>query len=171
MRSGWIVLRHKGFVAAERRGRWGRAAALRGRLAKGGNARVVSVSCTSAGNCVADGDYTDGDGHRQGFVTSEKDTVWGPVTEVPGLGALNQGGNAQAVSVSCAAADSCAAGGYYTDSSFAGQGLVVSETHGVWGQAAGVPGLEALNDGTDQPDALVTSVPCATPGKMPRELC
>jgi hypothetical protein len=266
----------QGFVAAERRGRWGRAAALRGRLAKGGNARVVSVSCTSAGNCVAAGDYTDGDGHRQGFVVVEKngrwggtvgvpnlrilnkggnaqvvsvsctsafwcavagdytdgdghrqgfaenesdgvlapaievpglgalnqggtagalsvscgsvydcavsgdyadgdghrqgfvaieiDTVWGPAIEVPGLGALNQGGTAGALSVSCASADSCTTGGYYTDSSFAGQGFVASEENGVWVQAAGVPGLEALNDGTDQPEALVTSVSCATPG-------
>ncbi len=123
------------------------------------------MSCGSAGNCAVAGDYTDAGGHRQGFVASEKNGTWTQAIEVPGLGALNQGvGIARADTVSCAPAGNCTAGGYYTDSSSAGQGFVVTETNGAWGTAAGVPGLEALNDGTDQPEALVSSVSCTSPG-------
>jgi hypothetical protein len=41
--------------------------------------------------------------------------------------------------VSCASAGNCAAAGYAY-----GQGFVVSERNGRWGQAAEIPGLEAL---------------------------
>jgi hypothetical protein len=153
-------------VASAKDDVWGRAIEVPGlgMLNQGGTAGAWSVSCGAAGNCAVAGDYTDSDGLGQGFVASEKNGVWGPAAEVPGLGALNQGGRARAGTVSCASAGNCTAGGYYTDSSFAGQGFVVSELNGVWGPAAGVPGLEALNDGTDQPEALVSSVSCATPG-------
>ena len=155
----------QGYVASEKNGAWAPAIEVPGlgALNQGGTAGVWSLSCGSAGSCAVAGDYTDGDGHGQAFVATEKDGVWGPAVEVPGLGALNQGGLARADTVSCASAGSCTAGGYYTDSSFAEQGFVVSELNGVWGPAAGVPGLEALNDGTDQPEALVSSVSCAAP--------
>ncbi len=58
---------------------------------------------------------------------------WGRAIEVPGLGALNKGGDAQVTSVSCASAGDCAAGGYYTGRGSAG--FVVSEQNGVWGTA------------------------------------
>src|SRR6266702_1479497 len=69
---------------------------------------------------------------------------WGRPIEVPGLGALNTGGDAQVLSVSCGSAGNCAAGGYYGPAGH-GQGFVVSEKNGVWGQAIEVPGLGALN--------------------------
>ncbi len=156
----------QGFAASEKNGTWGPATEVPGleALNKGGTADAGSVSCGSAGNCAVAGDYTDGVGHRQGFVASEKNGTWGQATEVPGLAALNQGGRAQVLSVSCASAADCAAGGFYTDSSFAAQGFVVDETSGAWGPATDVPGLNALNNGTDQPEAQVNSVSCATPG-------
>src|SRR5216683_2611505 len=39
---------------------------------------------------------------------------WGRAMEVPGSGALNKGGDAVVISVSCASAGNCAAGGFYT---------------------------------------------------------
>src|ERR1700722_1802621 len=39
---------------------------------------------------------------------------WGRTVEVPGLAALNAGGNAQVLSVSCWRAGYCAAGSFYT---------------------------------------------------------
>ena len=156
----------QGYVASDINGVWAPAIEVPGlgALNQGGSADMRQLSCGSAGNCSVAGDYTDSDGHRQGFVASEKNTAWGPAIEVPGLGALNQGGIAGAMSVSCASAGNCTTGGFYTDGSFAEQGFVASEKNGVWGPAAGVPGLEALNNGTDQPEALVSSVSCATPG-------
>src|SRR6516164_6977384 len=57
-----------------------------------------------------------------------------------GTAALNTGGAAQVYSVSCAAAGSCGAGGYYTDGSGHGQAFVASQVNGSWGAAIEVPG-------------------------------
>lgn len=60
---------------------------------------------------------------------------------MPGLAALNAGKHVELFQVSCGAAGSCAAGGFYGDSSDHRQGFVVSEKNGAWDQAVGVPGL------------------------------
>jgi hypothetical protein len=54
------------------RGTWHAAVEVPGTRAlnKGPSGEVNSVSCASAGNCVAGGFYTDGDGLSQAFVTS-----------------------------------------------------------------------------------------------------
>ena len=152
----------QGFVAVERHGRWGTAIEVPGlgALNTGGEAEVTSVSCASAGNCAAGGDYGGPGGRTQGFVVSEENGLWGQAIEVPGLGALNKGHLAAIHSVSCASAGNCTAGGhYYADR--AQRGFVASEKNGEWGQAIEVPGLGALNTGGD---ADVYSVSCASAG-------
>ena len=86
-----------------------------------------AVSCAAAGTCSAGGFYFDGSGHRQAFVVTEVNGTWGTAQEVPGTAALNQGGNAETLSVSCAGAGTCAAGGIYTDSSGHHQAFVVTK--------------------------------------------
>ena len=136
-----------------------------GRPEQAGSADVLSVSCGPAGDCAAGGDYTDGSGHRQGFVVSERNGVWGRATPVPGLATLNQGQGqgvgAQVGALSCASAGNCSAGGYYSVRGNRVQAFVVSQRNGKWGRAAGVPGLAALNAGGT---ALVSSVSCAAAG-------
>src|ERR1022692_3884540 len=151
----------QGFVAVERNGRWGTAIEVPGlgALNKTGYAQVNSVSCGSAGNCAAGGEYGDRHYHNQGFVAVERNGVWGTAIEVPGLGALNKTGLAQVNSVSCGSAGSCAAGGYYLGRGQ--QGVVAVERNGRWGTAIEVPGLAALNKGGD---AKVNSVSCASAG-------
>ena len=167
----------KGFVAAERNGVWGRAAELPGlgALSKSGQAQVLSVSCTSEGNCAAGGDYQVS-GHSLSFVASEKNGVWGQAIEIPGLGTLNTGGTAhvrqvscgvwgtainvpglqsivtgrwaEAVSVSCASPGNCAVSGDYESvipGNVVGQGYVVSQRTGRWDQAFSMPGLRTLS--------------------------
>jgi hypothetical protein len=96
-------------------------------LNTGGGAQVTSVSCASAGNCGAGGDYTDASG-AQAFVVSEVNGRWGKAEEVPGTAALNTNGNAAIASVSCASAGNCGAGGHYQDGFGGGvQAFVVSE--------------------------------------------
>ena len=153
-------------AAARAAGSWGRANEVPslGALNKGGNADISSVSCASPGNCSAGGYYTDGGGHQQGFVVSEQNGRWGKAIEVPGLGELNKGRNAQVLSVSCAAPGNCAAGGYYGNRSRFlnagyGRGFVVSERNGRWGKAIEVPGLAALGG-----SSAVTSVSCGAAG-------
>ncbi len=144
-------------------GSWGRAIEVPGlgALNQGGDAIVKEVSCASAGNCAAGGSYRDGRRHYQGFVAVERNSVWGRAIEVPGLGALNKGGNAEVVSVSCASAGNCAAGGDYRASPGHHQGFVVSEQNGQWGRAIEVPGLGALNKGGN---AGVDEVSCGSAG-------
>jgi hypothetical protein len=87
--------------------------------------------------------------------------VWGRAVEVPGLGALNAGGNARVSEVSCLAARNCATGGIYTDGAGHQQGFVAEEKSGVWGQAIEVPGLGALNAGGS---GGVLALACASAG-------
>jgi hypothetical protein len=131
-----------------------------GRLNKGGNAMVNSVSCASAGNCAAGGQYTDASGHLQAFVVSETNGTWHAAAELPGTAALNKGGLATVNSVSCASAGNCAAGGQYTDNSGYHQAFVASETNGTWHAAIELPGTAALN----KRGAGVHSVSCASAG-------
>ncbi len=143
-------------------GAWGLATEVPGLAAlnAGGRAEVVSVSCGPAGDCAAGGSYEDRRGHLQGYVASEPNGIPGTATEVPGLAALNAGGRAEVLSVSCGPAGGCAAGGYYYDRRGHQQGFVVSEQDDTWGKAIGVPGLAALSAGF----AEVVSVSCGPAG-------
>jgi|GEM_PF-1455511 len=123
----------QGFVAVERRGRWGQAIEVPGLGALNkGDAYISSVSCGSARNCAAGGGYRDRSRYDQGFVAVEKNGRWGQAIEVPGLAALNKGGNAAVTSVSCGSAGRCAAAGFYAAGTLL-QGFVVSQRHRRWG--------------------------------------
>jgi uncharacterized protein YunC (DUF1805 family) len=152
------------FVVSEVNGTWRTALEVPGTAAlnKGGNAQVYSVSCASAGNCSAGGLYTtDSYGHTQAFVVSQVNGTWHKAIEVPGTATLNQHGNAEVNSVSCAAAGNCSAGGYYKDGSWHYQAFVVSQVNGTWRTAREVPGTATLNQ---RGNAGVTSVSCASVG-------
>ena len=86
---------------------------------------------------------------------------WGRARKVPGLAALNTRGDAVLYEVSCGAAGSCSAGGFYTDGSGHGQAFVVSQHNGTWNHAEEVPGTAALNAGGD---TVTSSVSCASAG-------
>jgi uncharacterized protein CbrC (UPF0167 family) len=164
--GGWYADRsdaEQAFVAGETNGTWGTAREVPGTAALnvGGGAQVYSVSCASAGNCSAAGQYTDRSGGSQAFVVGEANGTWRTAREVPGTAALNKGGSAAIYSLSCASAGDCSAGGWYAESSGARQALVVTETNGTWGPAEEVPGTAALNKGGE---AQVYSVSCASAG-------
>ena len=132
--AGGFYLNNSGhaqaFVVSETGGTWGMAEEVPGTVAlnKGGTAQVASVSCASVGSCSAGGDYLDGSGHAQAFAVTETNGTWGNAKRVPGTAALNTGGNAEIISVSCASAGKCSAGGRYEDGASHRQAFVVSET-------------------------------------------
>ena len=153
------------FVVSETNGTWGTAIKVPGTAAlnAGKNARVFGVSCGSAGNCAVVGSYADADGYGHAFVVDETNGTWGTALKVPGTTTLENGGSSVLLSVSCASAGNCAAGGnsgHYNDNGGNGQPFVVDETNGTWGTAIQVPGADALNYG----DAQLQSVSCATVG-------
>jgi hypothetical protein len=120
------------------------------------------VSCSSAGNRSAGGEYTDASANGQAFIANKVNGTWGTAKEVPGTSALNKGFD-QLDSLSCvpAAAGNCGAGGLYTDASGHVQAFVAGETNGTWGAAKEVPGTAALNQGGS---AGLASVSCASAG-------
>ena len=89
----------------------GQARAVGGARPSGGS--VESLSCTSAGECVAVGSLAYYPAPRGPLVVSEKNGVWSSVRPV-GLRAL-PGGHLAVVltTVSCSSAGNCGAGGYY----------------------------------------------------------
>jgi hypothetical protein len=146
-------------VASEKNGTWGNLTAVPGTTDSARNS-VGSVSCGAVNYCATGGSMAPSiEGPYQAFVVREKNGVWGNAIEVPGLAAMNAGGNADVESVSCGAARYCAAGGTYRDGSGDQQAFVVSDLNGAWGNAIEVPGSAALNTGGS---AQVTSVSCAT---------
>lgn len=147
-------------VVSEKNGVWGLAKRLAGTPTFNlSSAYVTSVSCATAGNCVAGGYYAQPRSPRiRAFVASQTNGVWGNAIDVPGLAALNTGDLANVQSVSCASVGNCEAGGYYFDGSSHYQVFVVDETSGVWGAAHEIPGTAGLNAGGH---AWVRSVSCA----------
>jgi hypothetical protein len=149
------------FLVSERNGRWATAGPVPGlsRLAGKRATSVGSVDCNAAGDCTVGGSYLDAAGRAQVYVVSERGGVWGRARAMPGLAALNKGANAGVTQVSCTAAGSCAAGGWYWN--MAGrafqQAWVATEAGGRWGQAEQVPGTHALNAAGV---AAVASVSC-----------
>ena len=92
------------------KGTWGKAIKVPGTANIGGSAGVSSVSCPSAGNCSAGGQYAHFSGQvvvEQDFVVTETNGVWGQAFEVPGIAALRNGRSAGVASLSCASAGNC----------------------------------------------------------------
>jgi hypothetical protein len=129
---------NQGFVVNEEAGAWSPAQQVPGlgALAVRGVA-IDSLSCASAGNCGAGGQYLDARYQSHGFVINEAGGSWANAQQVPGLDAI---GLPSAVSaMSCASAGYCSAGGFASS-----RGIVVSEVNGRWRTAQRMPGLRGL---------------------------
>jgi PASTA domain/Divergent InlB B-repeat domain len=119
---------------------------------------LPSVSCASAGNCAAVGNYRDESGNCWGLLLSESAGTWaaGVKAPLPANAATSQQ-CAEIISVSCPSAGMCEAVGGYNDSSLSGQGVLLTETAGNW--ATGVEASLPSNAGGN-PLAGLTSVSC-----------
>lgn len=141
------------FVVNEVSGIWHRAEEIPGTgvLNVGGNAKVRSVSCASAGNCSAGGYYATGKSQFGAFVVNELNGTWGRAEEVPNTAHLDIGHLAGLDALACGAVGDCSAVGDYLmfqKSRTYDQPFVVSEQQGVWGKAESLP----LPPGSSRPD-------------------
>ena len=100
------------------------------------------IVCTSNGNCVSGGSYTDGSVSQQAFLSQETNGVWSSATVI--AQALNVGGAAQVMAISCPAAASCTAVGFYSDLAGARHTFVISQVNGTWGFPTEVPDFTPL---------------------------
>jgi len=154
------------FVVSEHDGTWGVALTVPGiaALNRGHEGGISSLACASPGDCVTGGSYLTapaGKGKLEAFVAAQRGDVWSPAVRVPGSGALNAGGDADAFSVACDSAGNCVAGGYYTDGAGQSSAFIATERGGVWEAAAPLPGMPALSGGNA---SGIVSVSCAAAG-------
>jgi len=138
-------------------------------LAPDGGASPAALSCSSPGNCSVGGSYSEP--HNSGFsalVADQRDGTWDKAIQVPGIAALNVGGQAAVLALSCTSLGDCTAAGEYAPGGAAGgggenaitSGFVAAEKNGTWGRAEQVPGISALI-ATDA--ASIDVVSCASP--------
>lgn len=158
------TLELQAFVVSEVKGAWGSAKVVPGseNLNSGGSAQINAVSCASAGNCTAVGNFTDSSGTSQALAATESGGKWAAAFPLPGTGALNTSGDATGGVVSCASAGNCGIGGEYnlviSSSSGlpeSGQTFIASEVAGRWSAAKKMPGSAVVNqEGADLIDAI-----------------
>lgn len=107
-------------------------------VTRGGGSVIESVSCPSAGNCGAVGEYNDSSGNTEGLLLTETAGKW--ATGVEAVLPANAGASAAIPGafvrqVSCASAGNCSAVGTYVDSSGNQEGLLLTEKAGSWSAA------------------------------------
>jgi len=108
-----------GFVVQETGGKWGSARAIPGLAAldTAQEPNIDSVSCPAPGYCTVTGDYATGSTMNpsgfSSFVVDEVNYTWRTAQQVPGLAALNVGGDAGGAELSCRSPQNCTlVGGY-----------------------------------------------------------
>ena len=130
-------------------------------LNTGDVAEVFSLSCPSAGTCLAGGTYQPSADHQDVFVVSEVKGAWQRAEEALGTATLNKGADDDITSVSCATAGNCALGGFIENGGAFGQAFVASQSNGTWHNAREVPGIALLDNGQG---SGIGSVSCGSPG-------
>lgn len=130
----------------------------------GGDA-LGSVSCTSAGNCLAGGFYVDAISYGRPMVDQETDGHWATPIELP-QPSDSQGLPAAAVKVTCTSQANCVAATQYLTSTgpVDYRGMAAVETAGTWGPAVQLPLPANANSTTGTQDVRVNSVECASVG-------
>jgi ricin-type beta-trefoil lectin protein/Big-like domain-containing protein len=127
------------------------------------SAGLTSVSCASAGNCVAGGVYrlssATGAVDEQVFLATETGGTWGQAQQVAGVAALDSGGWSNLRSVSCAGSGECAAIGVYKGATNGDYGWAATESGGSWAPAQQLPAPAASSQ-----TIIPNKVSCATGG-------
>ncbi len=157
------------FAVSEVGGTWGQVTPIPGiaALTSTDSAHLGTVSCLSPGNCTAAGSYVlrFSPLQRQAFVVSQVNGTWQMPRVLPGIEALNTGGNAEVESVACHGG-ACVVGGYFSvTSSGASQPFVAAEKGGTWHDPAqavrGLPVPGPHQSGT----GIVNQVSCMAAGR------
>ncbi len=159
----------QGLIITETSGVWAQGAELRlpanAATAPGTQtAFLTGVTCTSAGNCVAVGAYTDINGNSQALAASETGGVWAQGVEIA-LPANAAASNRPSLSgVSCFSAGNCVAGGQYSDSTGSIQAIVATETGGAWSPAIELTLPANASTAPGAQNADITGLVCFHPG-------
>ncbi|HEY7485463.1 MAG TPA: hypothetical protein VH912_13450, partial [Streptosporangiaceae bacterium] len=154
----------QGLLLDEQSGAWGAA-----KLTPPSNAatpdpqvNVTTVSCGSAGNCAAGGQYRDNLTQGQALLATESSGTWGTAVQTPlPADGTTQGGTGL-FAVSCPPVGGCAAVGSYYDTGTHTHGLLLNESSGTWtARQAALP----ADAGTTDPAAALYGVSCPAAGE------
>jgi len=133
------------------------------------SAGLTSVSCASAGNCVAGGTYRLSSAteavDEQVFLATETGGTWGQAQQVAGVAALDSGGWANVRSVSCAGSGECAATGVYKGATNGDFGWAATESGGSWAPAQQLPAPAASIQTTPNEVSCATGGYCVVAGR------
>ena len=151
------------FLLTETEGTWGTAVQAEPPVNAhpNWNTIVKGVSCGSVGNCAVVGEYFDTSGEMQGLLVNEVEGTWdrGVEARLPANASSSPGPFIE--EVQCASAGNCTAAGSYIDSLENGQGLLLTETSGVWGTGVEAPLPAGARSG---PSLLGGSLSCPAAG-------
>jgi hypothetical protein len=156
-------------VVSETSGKWGpiRTVVLPADADNAEPRFFTSVSCSSAGNCVAVGNYTRRGSGLVPMQVTESGGAWKRAVALV-LPQHARGGNVR--SVFCPATGDCVAVGFYQDQHANDLGFADSETRGTWQRATTLvapPGSLPPGNGRTRLPAIVMTpfaVTCASPG-------
>ncbi len=101
------------------------------------------IVCTSSGDCVSGGSFTDKSLNQQAFLSQETNGVWSNPTEI--AAALNVGGFATVTGISCPTSGNCTAVGNYNDNSSIEHAYVVNQVNRTWGFPTELPDFTTLS--------------------------
>lgn len=77
-------------------------------------ASISAVSCTSRGNCLAGGYFTDRAGLQQAFTVSERNGTWRAPAELRGIAVVAEPNEYSSITAAaCGSAGNCVVGGIY----------------------------------------------------------
>ena len=155
------------FTMTSTDGDWGQATRAEfqdGRQRIPPDAVFNSVSCGSAGNCTAVGQFKNALGNTEAFTMTSTDGDWGQATPAEfDDGVQNTTPNAVFTAVSCASAGNCTAAGYFSNPAGAYEAFTMTSTDGDWGQATPAEFDDGVLQSTP-PDVYFNSVSCGSAG-------
>jgi hypothetical protein len=137
-------------------------------LPANGASALDALSCPSAGNCVAGGDYGSAKGAVP-FVAVQHNGTWGKPQLIPGMAALL--GSLRAVVavprvIFCADSGDCTVIGDYPDNpGHRMDAFISTETGGAWKAATSLPGLAALQSTASTRYTDVDALACDPDGR------
>lgn len=128
---------------------------------------VWSVSCPTAGTCVAVGEFTSTVNGLEGFTARSSNGTWQqaePVTFGTGVAAVGQSAATMAKSVSCASTSFCVAVGSFRNAINAGiEAFTTTFSNGSWSTAT--PAIFAAGVQNNAPYATFNAVSCPAVGQ------
>jgi hypothetical protein len=102
------------------------------------NAALDGIACTSVGDCVGVGSYSDSSGNSQAMAATESGGSWGQAVEVTAPADAASDPGDVLFGISCTSTGNCEAVGAYNSTSGSGQPMAVAESSGTWAQAVNV---------------------------------